>query len=154
MSDILKLIGNTPLVEIKHFDTGPCRLFVKLESQNPGGSIKDRMALSMIEAAEKSGRIHPGRTTIIEPTSGNTGIGLALVAAVKGYRTIITLPEKMSQEKVSVLKALGSEIVRTPTEAAKGFRGGSGCRVLVGASPGGFKCQVCLGWDVGSGGKR
>jgi cystathionine beta-synthase len=72
----------------------------------------------MIEAAEQSGRIHPGRTTIIEPTSGNTGIGLALVAAVKGYRTIITLPEKMSQEKVSVLKALGSEIVRTPTEAA------------------------------------
>lgn len=72
----------------------------------------------MIEAAEKSGRIHPGRTTIIEPTSGNTGIGLALVAAVKGYRTIITLPEKMSQEKVSVLKALGSEIVRTSTEAA------------------------------------
>jgi cystathionine beta-synthase len=72
----------------------------------------------MIEEAERSGRIHPGRTTIIEPTSGNTGIGLALVAAVKGYRTIITLPEKMSQEKVSVLKALGSEIVRTPTEAA------------------------------------
>ena len=72
----------------------------------------------MFEAAERSGRIHPGKTTIIEPTSGNTGIGLALVAAVKGYRTIITLPEKMSQEKVSVLKALGSEIVRTPTEAA------------------------------------
>ena len=89
----------------------------KCEFFNAGGSVKDRIGRRMVEEAERSGRLKPG-DTIIEPTSGNTGIGLALAAAVKGYRMIITLPEKMSQEKVDVLKALGAEIIRTPTEAA------------------------------------
>lgn len=101
-------------------DTAPCLtcLVAKCEFFNAGGSVKDRIGKRMVEEAEKAGKIKPGVSTIIEPTSGNTGIGLALAAAVKGYRTIITLPEKMSQEKVDVLKALGAEIVRTPTEAA------------------------------------
>lgn len=119
--NVLPHIGHTPLIsltKIAREEGLECQILAKCEFFSAGGSVKDRIALRMIEAAERSGRIHPGRTTIIEPTSGNTGIGLALVAAVKGYRTIITLPEKMSQEKVSVLKALGSEIVRTPTEAA------------------------------------
>jgi cystathionine beta-synthase len=119
--NVLPHIGHTPLVALSKIcrEEGlECTLLAKCEFFSAGGSVKDRIALRMIEAAEQSGRIHPGRTTIIEPTSGNTGIGLALVAAVKGYRTIITLPEKMSQEKVSVLRALGSEIVRTPNEAA------------------------------------
>lgn len=90
----------------------------KCEFFNAGGSVKDRIAKRMVEEAEAAGTITPGVSTIIEPTSGNTGIGLALAAAVKGYRVIITLPEKMSQEKVDVLKALGAEIIRTPTEAA------------------------------------
>jgi cystathionine beta-synthase len=94
-----------------------CEIVVKCEFFNAGGSVKDRIGKSMVEGAEKSGRIKPG-DTLIEPTSGNTGIGIALAGAVKGYRVIITLPEKMSQEKVSVLKALGAEIIRTPTEAA------------------------------------
>jgi len=120
-ANVLPHIGHTPLIQltkISREESLECTLLAKCEFFSAGGSVKDRIALRMIEAAERSGRIHPGRTTIIEPTSGNTGIGLALVAAVKGYRTIITLPEKMSAEKVSVLKALGSEIVRTPTEAA------------------------------------
>jgi len=119
--NVLPHIGHTPLIRLDKLarEEGlECTLLAKCEFFSAGGSVKDRIALRMFEAAERSGRIHPGKTTIIEPTSGNTGIGLALVAAVKGYRTIITLPEKMSQEKVSVLKALGSEIVRTPTEAA------------------------------------
>ena len=94
-----------------------CELMAKCEFFNAGGSVKDRIAKQMIEDAEASGRIKPG-DTLIEPTSGNTGIGLALCGAVKGYRVIITLPEKMSKEKVDVLKALGAEIIRTPTEAA------------------------------------
>jgi cystathionine beta-synthase len=119
--NVLPHIGHTPLISLSKIakeENLECTLLAKCEFFSAGGSVKDRIALRMIEAAERSGRISPGKTTIIEPTSGNTGIGLALVAAVKGYRTIITLPEKMSQEKVSVLKALGSEIVRTPTEAA------------------------------------
>src|SRR6201990_2349961 len=95
VGSVLDLVGNTPMVELRNFDAGPCELFVKLESQNPGGSIKDRMAVSMIEAAEKTGAIHPG-DTIVEATAGNTGIGLALVAAVKGYRLILVIPDKMS----------------------------------------------------------
>jgi cystathionine beta-synthase len=118
---VLPHIGHTPLIALNKITKEEgleCTILAKCEFFSAGGSVKDRIALQMIEAAERSGRIIPGKTTIIEPTSGNTGIGFALVAAVKGYRTIITLPEKMSQEKVSVLKALGSEIVRTPTEAA------------------------------------
>ena len=120
-ANVLPHIGHTPLIRLDKLacEEGlECTLLAKCEFFSAGGSVKDRIALRMLDAAERSGRIHPGKTTIIEPTSGNTGIGLALVAAVKGYRTIITLPEKMSQEKVSVLKALGSEIVRTPTDAA------------------------------------
>ena len=119
MSEILKLIGNTPLVEIKHFDTGLCRLFVKLESQNPGGSIKDRMALGMIEAAEKDGSLKPGGT-IVEATAGNTGLGLALIAALKGYKVILVLPDKMSREKVLHCKALGADVRMARSDVTKG----------------------------------
>lgn len=120
MDDILEQIGNTPMVKLNKIPQSmgiKAKILCKLEFFNAGGSVKDRIAKRMVLEAEKSGRIKPGYT-LIEPTSGNTGIGLALVGAVKGYRTIITLPEKMSNEKVSVLKALGAEIVRTPTEAA------------------------------------
>ncbi|CDL86139.1 PLP-dependent cysteine synthase family protein [Xenorhabdus cabanillasii] len=103
---VLELIGNTPLLELTHLDTGPCQLFIKLENQNPGGSIKDRVALSMIEQAEKQGLLKPGGT-IIEATAGNTGIGLALVAAMKGYKLILVVPDKMSREKIYHLRALG-----------------------------------------------
>ena len=117
MPSILDNIGNTPLVQINKIATKEgikCQMLAKCEFFNAGGSIKDRIGKRMIEDAEKSGRIKPG-DTLIEPTSGNTGIGLALSAAIKGYRMIITLPEKMSQEKVDILKALGAEIFRTPT---------------------------------------
>jgi cystathionine beta-synthase len=120
MDNITQQIGNSPLVRLNKIPQSlgiSATVYAKLEMFNAGGSVKDRIALRMIEAAEKSGRIKPG-DTLIEPTSGNTGIGLALVAAVKGYKTIITLPEKMSPEKVAVLKALGAEIIRTPTAAA------------------------------------
>jgi cystathionine beta-synthase len=119
--NVLSHIGHTPLIalsKIAEEEGLECTLLAKCEFFSAGGSVKDRIALRMIEAAERAGRVRPGYNTLIEPTSGNTGIGLALVGAVKGYRTIITLPDKMSQEKVSVLKALGSEIVRTPTAAA------------------------------------
>ncbi|KAI0486677.1 putative cystathionine beta-synthase [Xylaria cf. heliscus] len=115
-----ELIGNTPLVRLNKIPQSlgiECEVFAKVELFSAGGSVKDRIALRMIEEAERTGRIKPG-DTLIEPTSGNTGIGLALVGAVKGYKTIITLPEKMSAEKVSVLKALGATIIRTPTQAA------------------------------------
>ena len=121
MESILENIGNTPLVRLNRVPQSlglACNVYAKCEFFNAGGSVKDRIALRMVEAAEKEGRITPGHSVLIEPTSGNTGIGLALVGAVKGYRTIITLPEKMSSEKVSVLKALGAEIIRTPTSAA------------------------------------
>lgn len=121
MNTILENIGNTPLVRLNRIPESlglQCNVYCKCEYFNAGGSVKDRIALRMVEAAEKEGRITPGKSVLIEPTSGNTGIGLALVGAVKGYRTIITLPEKMSSEKVSVLKALGAEIIRTPTSAA------------------------------------
>jgi cystathionine beta-synthase len=115
---ILEAVGNTPLVRLRHIgrETG-CEILAKCEYLNAGGSVKDRIGLRMVEEAEKAGRIQPG-DTLIEPTSGNTGIGMALAAAVKGYRMIITMPEKMSREKQVVLEALGAEIVRTPTEAA------------------------------------
>jgi cystathionine beta-synthase len=117
--NILNLIGNTPLVELQTFDTGPCRLFVNLESQNPGGSIKDRIGRSMIETAEREGRIAPG-STLVEATAGNTGLGLALVAAQKGYRLILVIPDKMSQEKVLHLKGLGAEVVMTRSDVGRG----------------------------------
>ncbi|TVY17136.1 Cystathionine beta-synthase, partial [Lachnellula arida] len=115
-----ELIGNTPLVRLNKIPQSlgiEADVYAKVELFNAGGSVKDRIALRMIEEAEKSGRIKPG-DTLIEPTSGNTGIGLALVGAIKGYKTIITLPEKMSPEKVAVLRALGATIIRTPTQAA------------------------------------
>jgi len=116
--NILTTIGNTPVVKINKIgDTLDCELYAKCEFLNPGGSIKDRIGWKMVEDAEKSGRIKPG-DTLIEPTSGNTGQGIALASAVKGYRCIITMPEKMSKEKQIALEALGAEIVRTPTEAA------------------------------------
>ena len=115
---ILTTIGNTPVVKMNTIGNDlPCNLFSKCEFFNPGGSIKDRIGWKMVEDAENSGRIKPG-DTLIEPTSGNTGQGIALAAAVKGYKCIITMPEKMSQEKQIALEALGAEIVRTPTEAA------------------------------------
>src|SRR3954464_4424347 len=105
----LDLIGNTPLVRLTGFDTGPCEVFLKLESQNPGGSIKDRVAVSMIETAERNGALKEGGT-LVEATAGNTGIGLALVAAVKGYRLILVIPDKMSSEKMAHAPAGGAEI--------------------------------------------
>src|ERR1700704_4336616 len=106
---ILSLIGDTPLVEVTRMNTGPCQLFLKLENCNPSGSIKDRIALSMIEAAERDGRLQPGGT-IIEATAGNTGLGLALIASAKGYRCILVIPDKMSQEKIAHVRALGAEV--------------------------------------------
>jgi cystathionine beta-synthase len=116
---LLGLIGNTPLVEVTRMDAGPCRLFLKLEHQNPGGSIKDRVARSMIEDAEREGRLAPGGL-IVEATAGNTGLGLALVAALKGYRLLIVVPDKMSQEKIFHLRAMGAEIVMTRSDVTKG----------------------------------
>jgi cystathionine beta-synthase len=116
---VLDLIGNTPMVEVTHFDTGKCRLFLKLESHNPGGSIKDRIGLSMINHAERQGMIKKGGT-LVEATAGNTGLGLALVAAIKGYKLILVIPDKMSREKVMHLKAMGAEIVITRSDVGKG----------------------------------
>jgi cystathionine beta-synthase len=115
----LDLIGNTPMVEARRMDAGPCRLFLKLEYQNPGGSIKDRVALAMIEAAEREGRLSPGGL-LVEATAGNTGLGLALVAAQKGYRLLIVVPDKMSQEKIFHLKAMGAEVMMTRSDVTKG----------------------------------
>lgn len=116
---ILELIGNTPMIKAQRLDTGPCELYFKLESANPGGSIKDRIGLSMIEGAEKAGKLKPG-ATIVEGTAGNTGLGLALVAQAKGYRLILVVPDKMSREKIFNLKAMGAEVVLTRSDVAKG----------------------------------
>ena len=117
LKNILDSIGNTPVVQLNSIGKElECELFAKCEFLNAGGSVKDRIAVRMIENAEKEGKIKPG-DTLIEPTSGNTGIGLALAAAVKGYKMIIVMPEKMSMEKEVALKALGAKIIRTPTEA-------------------------------------
>jgi cystathionine beta-synthase len=116
---VLGLIGNTPLVEVTRLATGPCTLLLKLESQNPGGSIKDRIGRSMIEGAERGGRLKPGGT-VVEATAGNTGLGLALVARAKGYRVVLVVPDKMSTEKVLHLKALGAEVHMTRSDVGKG----------------------------------
>jgi len=118
LNNILEAIGKTPLVKFNRVGAElPCNLYGKCEFLNPGGSVKDRIGYAMVESAEKSGRIKPG-DTLIEPTSGNTGIGIALAGAVKGYKVVITMPEKMSHEKQVVLESLGAKIYRTPTEAA------------------------------------
>jgi cystathionine beta-synthase len=118
-SNVLEMIGRTPLLRINRFDTGCCELYLKLELMNPGGSIKDRIGVSMIEAAEKRGDLKPG-DTIVEATAGNTGLGLALVAAQKGYRLLLVLPDKMSQEKIFALRAMGAEVVLTRSDVSKG----------------------------------
>jgi cystathionine beta-synthase len=118
-SSVLELVGETPIVQVQRLDTGPCTLYLKLESQNPGGSIKDRIGLSMIEAAERRGDIKPG-DTLVEGTAGNTGIGLALVAQQKGYKLVLVVPDKMSREKIFNLKAMGAQVVLTRSDVAKG----------------------------------
>ena len=119
VSNSLEMIGNTPMLRTSKMDTGPCELFLKLESQNPGGSIKDRIGLSMINAAERDGKIKPGGT-LIEATAGNTGLGLALVAAQKGYKLTLVIPDKMSQDKIFHLRALGAKVVMTRSDVEKG----------------------------------
>ncbi|NIF31690.1 cysteine synthase family protein [Enterobacter sp. Cy-643] len=116
---VLDLIGHTPLLRLNRLDTGSCELLLKLENQNPGGSIKDRVALSMIEHAERSGKLQPGGT-IIEATAGNTGLGLALIATQKGYPLILVVPDKMSQEKILHLRALGVDVRLTRSDVTKG----------------------------------
>lgn len=116
---LLDLIGNTPMVEVTKMDTGPCRLFLKLESQNPGGSIKDRIALSMIAAAEKEGFLKPGGT-IVEATAGNTGLALTLVGQAKGYRVLLVIPDKMSKEKIQHLRAMGADVRLTRSDVPHG----------------------------------
>ncbi len=118
-SNILEMVGQTPMLEVKRLDTGLCELFLKLELMNPGGSVKDRIGISMIEEAERRGDIKPG-DLLVEATAGNTGIGLALVAAQKGYRMLLVLPDKMSQEKIFNLRAMGAEVVLTRSDVAKG----------------------------------
>jgi cystathionine beta-synthase len=117
--DVLDMIGETPMLELHRFDTGPCRLFAKLEYMNPGGSIKDRIARSMIEAAQANGDLKPGGT-IVEATAGNTGLGLALVALQKGYRLVLVLPDKMSLEKINTVRCMGAEVIITRSDVAKG----------------------------------
>jgi cystathionine beta-synthase len=117
--NVLEMIGRTPLVAVHGFDTGPCELFLKLENQNPGGSIKDRVGLYMIEAAERAGSIAPG-ALLVEATAGNTGLGLALAAARKGYRLQLVIPDKMSQEKIFHLKAMGAEVIMTRSDVPPG----------------------------------
>jgi cysteine synthase len=135
--NVLELIGNTPLVRLHRLpEAGSAEVLVKLESFNPGWSIKDRIALSMVEAAEADGKLKPGGT-IVEPTSGNTGIGLAMVAAVKGYRCILTLPESMSVERRFAVESFGAEIVLTP--ASEGMAGAvNKAKEILAQTPGAF----------------
>src|SRR5512136_1144735 len=116
----LQFIGNTPVVKLEGLDTGPCELYLKLENQNPGGSIKDRIGLSMIAAAEREGHVGSGQRHLVEATAGNTGLGLALVAAQRGYQLTLVIPDKMSQEKVQHLRALGADVVLTRSDVEKG----------------------------------
>ena len=119
VNSVLELIGNTPILKLSKFDTGPCELYLKMESENPGGSIKDRIAVSMIEAAERDGKISPGGT-IIEATAGNTGLGLGLVAAQKGYKLILVIPDKMSPDKIRHIRAMGVDVRLTRSDVQKG----------------------------------
>ncbi len=137
-NNICETIGHTPLVRLNRMPSaGSAEVLVKLESFNPMGSVKDRIGLSMIEAAERDGKISPGRTTIIEPTSGNTGIGLAMTAAAKGYKIILTMPDSMSLERIRVLRALGAKVILTPGNL--GMKGSiSKAEELLRANPGGF----------------
>ncbi len=118
-SNVLEMVGRTPMLELHRMDTGPCRLFLKLELLNPGGSIKDRIGLAMIAAAERRGKLKPG-DTIVEATAGNTGLGLALAAAQKGYRLVLVIPDKMSAEKIFNLRAMGAEVMLTRSDVEKG----------------------------------
>lgn len=138
--NVLELIGDTPLVQLQRIPRpGSARILGKLESLNPGGSVKDRIALAMIEEAERSGRLKPG-DTIVEPTSGNTGIGLAMVAAVKGYRLILTMPEDMSAERRRLVSRFGAEVILTP--AIEGMSGAVyAAESLVAQNPGYFMPQ-------------
>jgi cystathionine beta-synthase len=124
VDDVLSLIGRTPMVKVRRIDTGLCELFLKLESHNPGGSIKDRVGLSMINVAEKSGKLGGERRHIVEATAGNTGLGLALVAARRGYKLTLVIPDKMSREKVFHLRALGATVVttRSRTSSPQGLK--------------------------------
>jgi cysteine synthase len=118
-SSVLEMIGRTPLLRVNRFDTGVCELYLKLELMNPAGSIKDRIGVSMIEEAERRGDIKPG-DTLVEATAGNTGLGVAVVAAQKGYKLVLVLPDKMSQEKIFNLRAMGAEVILTRSDVSKG----------------------------------
>src|SRR6476620_3417728 len=139
VNNILETIGNTPVVKINNLYGANKNVFIKLERTNPGNSIKDRIALAMIEDAEAKGLLNPD-SVIIEPTSGNTGIGLALVAAVKGYKVILVMPESMSVERRKIMNAYGAEFVLTPRE--KGMKGAiEKAGELVASTPGGWMPQ-------------